>query len=121
MFLSAGSEYQSTYSHLTNCSISASLFDTSVKCSYPNNSIVTGFEVVAVEINSDSLGQVHVNKSVDTATIQVEEDKTYQIVVFPIRDEAGILGSSVEFSEILIISTSTEYYTEESSGMDVFF
>ena len=59
---------------------------------------VTGFQMVA-QLSSSS--QVYTNKTTDhqtPASVEVEESGMYQVTIFAIRGERGILDSTVEYN-----------------------
>ena len=74
-----------------------------MQCSFPQNSTSLGFLVVVQRdsiskartllINSTQPGQ-----ALGPVTVEVEEGGVYQVTVFAIRGEMGIVGSAVEYS-----------------------
>ena len=71
-----------------------------MQCTYPNNSVATGFQMIVQLSNSREEHILYINQSTDRqtpASVQVEKNGTYQITIFAIS-RRGILDSSVEYS-----------------------
>ena len=78
-----------------------------VERAYPGDSIATGFQVIAQLSNSSGTHKLYANKSTDRQTptsIVVEEIGVYQVTIFTIREEIGIVDSNVEYSKQLIVN-----------------
>ena len=95
-----------------------------VQCSFPPNSTSLGFLVVVQRdsiskartllVNSTQPGQA---RALGPVTVEVEEGGVYQVTVFAIRGEVGIVGSAVEYTtqiEILADDYSSTQITVPS-------
>ena len=66
------------------------------ECTPTTSALVTGFQMVAQLTSSHEVHKLHVNQSMDLqtpVTVEVEESGVYQVTIFAIREEAGIVGS----------------------------
>ena len=89
-----------------------------MQCSFPPNSTSLGFLVVVQRdsiskartllINSTQPGQ-----ALGPVTVEVEEGGVYQVTVFAIRGEVGIVGSAVEYT------TQIEILADEYSSTQI--
>ena len=49
-------------------------------------------------------------------TLQTEENGTYEVVIFAVREGSGIFDSDVQFSNVMIVMT-----VEDSDNHSIFF
>ena len=81
-----------------------------VECSYSSGSTATGFQVIAQQSNANQAHKLYINKTTDRqtpASVVVEENGIYQITVFAIRGERGIVNSGVEYTQQLSVVISS--------------
>ena len=75
--------------------------------------------MIAQLSNSSEVHKLYTNKTTDRqapASVEVEESGTYQVTILAIRGERGILDSTVEYSELLTVSSgSTDTVTDTSA------
>ena len=69
--------------------------------------------------------ELHTNKTTDRqppASVEVEESGTYQVTIFAIRGEKGIMDSTVEYSEQLVVNVAspTPTTTATASGVGMY-
>ena len=79
-----------------------------VICNF-NSSLVTGFQLIVHKLNSSDMNRLYTNESTGghtPASVEVEESGMYQVTVFAIRGERGILNSIVEFRECVMVDTT---------------
>ena len=84
----------------------------SAMCSYSAGSSVIGFQII---VQLDDVNQVHklfTNCTTEhlfpgPITVQVEENGTYYVVIFPIMREVGIVDTTIAYSGML--STTGKY------------
>ena len=94
--------------HLRNCSIETFPFLIRVKCAYTGDSgpIVTGFQVIAQPANFDQLGKLYAGHTIEcqtSAIVEVEQNGEFLVSVIPVLGETGIVNSSVEYSEVVVV------------------
>ena len=94
--------------HLRNCSIETFPLLIRVKCVYPGDSgaIVTGFQVIAQSANSDLFGKLYAGHTLECQTsvvVEVEQNGEFLVSVIPVLGETGIVNSSVEYSEVVVV------------------
>ena len=87
-----------------------------MQCSFPQNSTPLGFLVVVQRDSISKARTLLVNntqpgQALGPVTVEVEEGGVYQVTVFAIRGEMGIVGSAVEYSTQIEILTD-EYSTQ---------
>lgn len=78
-----------------------------VKCSYHTSSSATGFQVIVQSHNFNELYKIYSNKTVDfntPVTVTVDENGTYLVTVYAISGQMGILDSSEEYEEMVLLS-----------------
>ena len=89
---------------IKNCDIFTNKNGTSISamCTYFDGSLATGFQMIA-QINE--LGKLHhrllirqSSNRLAPVTMEVEENMTYLITIFPIRGERGIVDSILAYS-----------------------
>ena len=87
---------------LEDCLLTTSYGSIVAKCVLPANSMVSGIQMVAQLTSSDKVHKLHVNQSMDLQTpVTVEvESGVYQVAIFAIKEETGIVGSSAYVSEV---------------------
>ena len=85
-----------------------------MQCSFPPNSTCLGFLVVVQRDSISKARTLLVNttqpgQALGPVTVEVEEGGVYQVTVFAIRGEMGIVGSAVEYStQIEILAAEDE-------------
>lgn len=82
-----------------------------VECSFLPDSSATGFQVIVH--SRDEIQKLYVTETQNQAQaiVLVEESGLYQVVVFSIRGESGIVGSLVEYQKQLIVENAPEIST----------
>ena len=73
----------------------------SAECTFSNDTMATGFQMIAQSSNSSEVHKLHTNQSIDfqtPVTVEVEESGTYQVTIFATREEMGIVGSYVGYT-----------------------
>ena len=73
--------------------------------------MATGFQMIAWLSNSSEVHKLYANKTTNRqtpASILVEENGTYQVTVFAIRGERGIVDSNAEYSILHLVENSIE-------------
>ena len=81
----------------------------SAMCSYSGTSSVTGFQIVVQSNNVDEVHKLHINGTTEhmspgPVTVQVEENGTYHVAIFPLRGEKGIVNTTTVYSQVLPIT-----------------
>ena len=110
--LFAGESFQTEYIYLENCQLTGSTEYISVQCSYPSNSVATGFQVVAQMSNLTEVHKLYTGKtSENSVTVQVGENGEYQVSVFAIRGRMGILNSNIEYRGQISVMELTGTHT----------
>ena len=92
--------------HLENCSINISTLTISIECTYPSNSLATGFLMLVQLGDPDQVYKLYVNQTRDkqrSVTVEVEENGTYLVSVIPVFEKTGIIGSNVEYREEIVL------------------
>ena len=94
--------------HLRNCSVETLSLLIRVKCAYPGDSgaIVTGFQVIAQPADFDQLGSLYAGHTLEcqtSAIVEVEQNGVFLMSVIPVLEETGIVNSSVEYSEVVVV------------------
>lgn len=77
-------------------------------CKYPSNSLATGFQMMAQQTsNSNQVHKLYVSQAsrqqLAAASVEVEENGTYQVSIFAVRGGRGILDSNVEYTEEVVL------------------
>ena len=106
----------STSSEIEDCDVISDEQVVCVQCSFPQNSTSLGFLVVVQRDSISKARTLLVNstqpgQALGPVTVEVEEGGVYQVTVFAIRGEMGIVGSAVEYTtqiEILADEYSTQ-------------
>ena len=94
--------------HLRNCSVETFPLLIRAKCPYPGDSgaMVTGFQVIAQPADFDGLGKLYAGHTLQcqtSAIVEVEQNGEFQVSVIPVLGETGIVNSSVEYSEVVVV------------------
>ena len=81
----------------------------SAMCSYSGGSSVTGFEMIVQLNNVDEVHKLYINDTTEylspgPVTVQVEENGTYHVAIFPLRGEKGIVNTTTAYSQVLPIT-----------------
>ena len=89
-----------------------------MKCAYPGDpgAMVTGFQVIAHPTYFDQLGKLYANYITDfqtSAIVEVEQNGEFLVSVFPVLGETGIVNSSVEYTEVVVVE---DLLTTTSTG-----
>ena len=97
-----------TLIHLRNCSIDTLPQFIRAKCVYPGDSdaMVTGFQVIAQPTDFDRLGKLYASHTLEcqtSAIVEVEQNGEFLVSVIPVLRETGIVNSSVEYSEVVVV------------------
>ena len=97
-----------TLIHLSNCSIDTLPQFIRAKCVYPGDSdaMVTGFQVIAQPTDYDRLGKLYASHTLEcqtSAIVEVEQNGEFLVSVIPVLRETGIVNSSVEYSEVVVV------------------
>ena len=90
-------------SEIEDCDVTSDEQVVCVQCSFPPNSTSLGFLVVVQRDSISKARTLLVNstqpgQALGPVTVEVEEGGVYQVTVFAIRGELGIVGSAVEYS-----------------------
>ena len=117
--------YTSIYGHFSDlsetvtasCQITPSPGIIRAECTFPSDTMVTGFQMIAQLNSSSEVHILHVNQSMNLQTpVTVEvESGIYQVTIFAIREETGIIDSYVmckvlEVKGIATKSTLLKFY-----------
>ena len=92
-----------------NCSVTYVDDVISAMCSYSGNnssSIVTGFQIIVqmnglYEFNKFYINGTTEHLSPGPVTVQVEENGTYHVAIFPLMGERGIVNTTIMYSQVL--------------------
>ena len=71
-----------------------------------SNDMVTGLQVIAQSTETADVGTLYTNHSSDpqaTVTVHVDRTGMYQVFVFPILGERGILDTSAEYTQQVMV------------------
>lgn len=83
-------------------------------CEYTDDSAVIGFQVIVRLSNSNKL---YVNQTSDrqaSVSVEVKEDGLYEVAIFPISGDIGIVNSVIEYIEKFTVSGSMSTTTTGS-------
>ena len=94
--------------HLRNCSVETLSLLIRAKCAYPGDSgaMVTGFQVIAQPADFGQLGKLYAGHTLEcqtSAIVEVEQNGEFLVSVIPVLGETGIVNSSVEYSEVVVV------------------
>ena len=96
--------------HLRNCSIETFPLLIRVKCEYSGDSgaMVTGFQVTAqpADFYRSRPGKLYASHTMQcqtSAIVEVEQNGEFLVSVIPVLGETGIVNSSVEYSEVVVV------------------
>ena len=96
--------------HLRNCSVDTLPQFIRAKCVYPGDSdvMVTGFQVIAQPTDFDQLaiGKLYASHTLEcqtSAIVEVEHNGQFLVSVIPVLGETGIVNSSVEYSDVVVV------------------
>ena len=87
------------------CSITVFCGFILAECSPINSALFTGFQMIAQLSDSSEVHKLHINQSMDLqtpVTVEVEESGVYQVTIFAIKEETGIVGSFVGHVQIVV-------------------
>ena len=78
----------------------------SAMCSYSNDSSITGFQMIVQLNNIDEVHKLYVNgtnehQSPGPVIVRVEENEKYQVAIFPILSNRGIVNTTMAYSQVL--------------------
>ena len=106
--------------HLRKCSIDTLPLLIRAKCAYHEDSgaMVTGFQVIAhpTYIDQLAIGKLYANHTMEfqtSAIVEVEQNGVFLVSVIPVLGETGIVNSSVEYSEVVVME---DLLTATSTG-----
>ena len=107
-------------SHLRNCSVETFPLLIRAKCAYPGDSgaMVTGFQVIAQPADFDGIGKLYAGHTLEcqtSAIVEVEQNGEFMVSVIPVLGETGIVNSSVEYSEVVVVE---DLLTATSTGIN---
>ena len=90
-------------SDIGNCNISTSGLVVSALCFYSAKSSSIGFQLVVQEKHVDEVRRLLINTTQTgqpqgPVTVQVAMGGAYHVAVFPVKEELGILNSSVAYT-----------------------
>ena len=93
--------------HLRNCSIETLTLLIRAKCAY-SGAMVTGFQVIArpADFDRSPLGKLYAGHTLEcqtSAIVEVEQNGEFLVSVIPVLGETGIVNSSVEYSEVVVV------------------
>ena len=93
--------------HLRNCSVDTLTLLIRAKCAY-SGAMVTGFQVIAQSADFDrsrpgKLYASHTMQCQTSAIVEVEQNGEFLVSVIPVLGETGIVNSSVEYSEVVVV------------------
>ena len=94
---------QSEFTDIETCDVTTSPGVISAKCTSPS-----GFQMVAQLSDSNKVHILYINKSLGSqipVTVEVENG-IYQVTIFAIRSNVGIVGSYVLYDEEVIVGTA---------------
>ena len=96
--------------HLENCSINISTLTISTECTYPSNSLATGFLMLVQLGDPDQVHKLYVNQTRDQqslVSLEVEEKGTYLVSVIPVLERTEIISSHVEYRKEIVLPSIT--------------
>ena len=105
MNLVTGVLSQTPGSYIQSCGVFASFGWLKVNCVFSNDT-VTGIQVLAQSTEMVDFSILHANQSSGsqtTVTVQLERTGMHQVFVFPILGESGILGTSAEYTQQVMV------------------
>lgn len=110
--VTADSPLQVVSTSIEDCDTSTSLSAIRVKC----NAIKTGFQVIARLHNASQVHKLYVNHTIgqNEVTVTVERNGEYQISVFAISEGIGIVESTVQFMDLVVVNGGTS--TDATEG-----
>ena len=107
MLLLKGSDFLPKFFHLESCHINTSLLHISAECTYPMDSIATGFYIIITwSSNVSRIHKLYVNQTLPgqtSASVEVEESGGYLVSILPIIGETGIIDSDVEYRKTVSV------------------
>ncbi len=92
---------------IKRCKIGTSFHLIWAECSYPSNTMANGFQMLAHLGNNSEVHKLYTSYSKSPytpAAVRVEESGVYQVTIFPIRQGIGIINSSGEYRELLMVN-----------------
>ncbi len=98
-----GSLFQPSSSLLERCHINTAGRIIVVEC----DSIATDFQMIAQLSNSSEVHRLYASKTTDrqtSASVVVEENGLYRVIIFAIREGRGIVDSHVEFMDHITVN-----------------
>ena len=89
-----------------NCSVTYVDDVISAMCSYSGGSSVTGFQIIVQLNNVTEVHKLHINCTTEhlspgPVTVQVKENRTYHVAIFPLMGERGIVNTTIMYSQVL--------------------
>ena len=77
----------------------------STTCSYSGGSSVTGFQIIVHLNNVNEVHKLHINGTTEhlspgPVTLRVQENETYQVAIFPIMRNRGMIAT-IAYSRVL--------------------
>ncbi len=106
---------------IKDCIISSDGYDVTALCTYTITSTATGFSMIVQNINRiDELNVAEVTDRITPVTIHLGEVGVYQITVFPINGDKGIVNSVVGYVCEVIINGVCLIITPLQWNLDAF-
>ena len=93
-------------SHFDGCHLTALAGHINVSCSYLSNSTATGFQVIAQRSSISETYKLYTGKTTDRVnpvTVQVGSNGDYEVSIFAITGDMGMLLSNVEYREHITV------------------
>ena len=86
----------------------------SAMCSYSDSSSVTGFQIIIQLNNVMKIHKLFINsttrqQSHRPVTVQMEENGTCHIAIFPVMGKSGIVDTTIAYSEVLSARYTRKY------------
>ena len=100
--------FQPTFIHIKNCTVETSYLFIDARCDYLTNSTATGFQMIVRQSDPNNVRKLFVNitEELDAeASVEVEENGTYQVAIFAVMQESGITESDVEYIKRVEVCT----------------
>ena len=88
------------------CAANSTSYLIMVDCAFPDNSNVSGFQLLAHLNDSDTGNKLYVNQTwnrQNSTIVQVEDSGVYFVFIFPIIEGSGIVYSNVEYMEYVTV------------------
>ena len=107
---------------IEQCSVTNSLGRLTTECIFRNDTTARGLQVIAQLVDASAVHRLYTNQSaapLTPVTVLVERDGVYQIAVFAIEIETGILNSFAEFTQRIAVDDVPDIVTNSISGINI--